>query len=127
MVSCRTVQGQKGVQKDKRNQCQTELIRGCLVPRATNFQKKHNESIMASPLPPPATNSAKKTQGGHCGAPSSSQKKHKARPIHIICALRLAVQEAGGCLTKKKAYLYNPGIMGIMPVAGGCLSRKRMS
>ncbi len=24
-------------------------------------------------------------------------------PIHIICALQVAVQEAGGCLTKKKA------------------------
>jgi len=35
---------------------------------------------------------------------------------------------AGGCLTKKKhsgAYLYNPGIMGIMLVAGGCLTRKK--
>jgi hypothetical protein len=30
-------------------------------------------------------------------------------------------------LTWDAAYLYNPGIMGIMPVAGGYLSRKRTS
>jgi hypothetical protein len=85
MVSCRTVQGQKGVQKDKRNQRLIELIRGCLVPWSTNFQKKHNESITAPPLPPSATSSAKKTQGGHCHAPFSSQKKHKAHPSSSSC------------------------------------------
>jgi hypothetical protein len=29
--------------------------------------------------------------------------------------------------TPHQTYLYNPGIMGIMPVAGGCLTRKRTS
>jgi hypothetical protein len=31
MVSCKTVQVEKGMQKDKPNQRRTELVRGCLV------------------------------------------------------------------------------------------------
>ncbi len=37
MVSYKTVQGQKGVQKDKRNQRPTKLIRGCLAPSDLNY------------------------------------------------------------------------------------------
>jgi hypothetical protein len=33
------------VQKDKRNQCQAELIRASIVPRATNFPKKISKTL----------------------------------------------------------------------------------
>jgi hypothetical protein len=45
--------------------------------------------------------------------------------IHIICALRLAVQEAGGCLTAKKAYTYYLAITSRREGAGGCLTAKK--
>jgi len=60
-------------------------FRGCLAPRATNFQKKHNESIMAPTSSSSCNKFSQKTQGGHCGAPSSSQKKQKASPSSSYC------------------------------------------
>jgi hypothetical protein len=40
MVSCRTVQGRKGVEKDKRNQRRTELVR---APQASADKKRVQE------------------------------------------------------------------------------------
>ncbi len=45
--------------------------------------------------------------------------------IHIICALRLAVQEVGGCLTTKKAYTYYPSPTSRREGAGGCLTAQK--
>jgi hypothetical protein len=53
---------------------------GCI---SNKLSKKHNESITAPPLPPHATNSAKKTQGGHGSAPSSSRKKLRP-PLFLL-------------------------------------------